>query len=94
MNGTLIGMSKDELDRKKQTIVDFSELGEFIHEPLKTYSSGMTMRLRVFYRDPCGPDVFSGGRGVVGRGRIFPAEVHAEDPGVPGGRGIDCFCVA
>ena len=45
MNGTLIGMNRDEIDRMKQTIVDFSELGEFIYEPIKTYSSGMTMRL-------------------------------------------------
>jgi len=38
MNGTLIGMTRDEIDRKKQIIIDFSELGEFINEPLKTCS--------------------------------------------------------
>jgi lipopolysaccharide transport system ATP-binding protein len=45
LNGTLIGMSKQALDLSIKDIIDFSELGDYIYEPIRTYSSGMKMRL-------------------------------------------------
>jgi len=45
LNGTLIGMTKTEIDKKIDDIIEFSELGEYIYEPIQTYSSGMSMRL-------------------------------------------------
>ncbi|RXK12279.1 ABC transporter ATP-binding protein [Halarcobacter mediterraneus] len=45
LNGTLIGMTEEDCKNKKQQIIDFSELGDYIFEPIKTYSSGMRMRL-------------------------------------------------
>jgi len=45
LNGTLIGMNKSEIDSKIDDIIEFSELGEYIYEPVITYSSGMAMRL-------------------------------------------------
>lgn len=45
LNGTLIGMSEQECAQKAKEIIAFSELGDYINEPIKTYSSGMKMRL-------------------------------------------------
>ncbi|MFA7355324.1 MAG: ABC transporter ATP-binding protein, partial [Sulfurimonadaceae bacterium] len=45
LNGTLIGMSEQECTQKAKEIIIFSELGDYIYEPIKTYSSGMKMRL-------------------------------------------------
>jgi lipopolysaccharide transport system ATP-binding protein len=45
LNGTILGMSKKEVDRKFDEIVDFSEVEHFIDTPVKRYSSGMRVRL-------------------------------------------------
>ena len=45
LNGSMIGFSREEIDAKLQSILDFADIGEFIHRPVKTYSSGMFVRL-------------------------------------------------
>lgn len=45
LNGTMMGFSRDEVDEKMQDILDFADIGDFVHQPVKTYSSGMFVRL-------------------------------------------------
>lgn len=57
LNAYLLGLSKDEIDSKKQEIIDFSELGDFIKRPVKTYSSGMQVRLAFSIATSVNPEV-------------------------------------
>lgn len=43
--GTLMGFSKAQMEKKVQSIIDFAEIGDYIYQPVKTYSSGMFARL-------------------------------------------------
>lgn len=45
MNGTMMGFSKKEMDAKLKDILDFADIGDFVYQPVKTYSSGMFVRL-------------------------------------------------
>lgn len=45
MNGTILGLKVNDVKRKLDEIIEFSELGDFIQAPVKKYSSGMSLRL-------------------------------------------------
>jgi len=57
LNGLLLGLSKDQIRRSESRIVAFSELGEVIDQPLRTYSSGMEMRLGYSVAVAAEPDI-------------------------------------
>ncbi len=45
LNGTMIGFSKKEIDEKLEEILSFADIGDYVYQPAKTYSSGMFVRL-------------------------------------------------
>ena len=45
LNGTMIGFSEKEIDEKLDAILEFADIGEYVYQPVKTYSSGMFVRL-------------------------------------------------
>lgn len=56
-NGAILGMSKDEIDKKFDQIVEFSGVSEFLDTPVKRYSSGMSARLGFAVAAHVDPDV-------------------------------------
>lgn len=45
MNAAILGVSKDEIEEKINQIIEFADIGDFVNQPVKTYSSGMYIRL-------------------------------------------------
>ena len=45
LNGTMMGFSEKEIDAKLPAILEFADIGEYVYQPVKTYSSGMFVRL-------------------------------------------------
>jgi ABC-2 type transport system ATP-binding protein len=57
LNGTLLGHSRDEIDKRLDAIMEFSELGNFIEAPIRTYSTGMVARLGFAVATAWKPDI-------------------------------------
>lgn len=57
MNAAVLGLSKEEVDARFDAIVAFADIGEFIDQPIKTYSSGMMVRLAFAVQAQVLPDI-------------------------------------
>ncbi len=57
LNGTLMGFSKDEIDSKLDSIIDFADIGDYLYQPTKMYSSGMFARLAFAVSINVEPDI-------------------------------------
>ena len=57
VNGSILGLSKKEIEDKLDEIIDFSEIREFIDSPVQSYSSGMAVRLGFAVASSLNPDV-------------------------------------
>lgn len=57
LNGRMMGLSKKEMQKREQAIIDFAEIGDFIDQPVKSYSSGMFARLAFAVAINVEPDI-------------------------------------
>lgn len=57
LNGTLLGLTRKEIDKKYKDIVSFADIDEYINQPVRTYSSGMTVRLGFSVAIHLDPDI-------------------------------------
>ena len=75
LNGSMIGYTKEEIDAKLEDILKFADIGDYVYQPVKTYSSGMFVRLafavainidpEILWMKHCQSEMFSFRRNVT-----------------------------
>lgn len=58
LNGAVLGLDRQEIDARLDDILAFADIGDFIKQPVKTYSSGMAVRLAFAVQTVVDPDIF------------------------------------
>ena len=76
LNGTMIGFSREEIDAKMQDILDFADIGNFVHQPVKTYSSGMFVRLAFAVAINIDPEILIVDEALSGGDVFFQAKCY------------------
>ena len=86
LNASILGLGKTEIDQRYDAIVEFSGIADFIHQPVKTYSSGMYVRLAFSIATSVDPDILvidealSVGDGAFAR-KSFDRIMHLKNKG-------------
>ncbi len=78
LSGLLLGMTKDEIQRKLDRIILFSGIGNFIDVPVHTYSLGMKLRLGFSVALHANPDIFLLDEGIDAGDDAFKKKIRAE----------------
>jgi len=78
LNGTLMGFTKEEMDKKIDNIITFADIGEFIYQPAKMYSSGMYARLAFAVSINVEPDILIVDEALSVGDTLFQAKCFAK----------------
>ena len=84
MNGEIMGLGRQHVERNFQRIAEFAEIGAFMDLPMKTYSTGMWVRLAFATAIHVDPDVLVVDEALAVGAAIFAEPLHSEISGTEG----------
>jgi len=76
LNGMLMGYSHDEMAERLDAILDFADIGDYVYQPVKTYSSGMFMRLAFAVAINVDPDILIVDEALAVGDMLFQAKCY------------------